>query len=125
MPAALPKPKPKGSAVGSWIITFADLMSLLLTFFILLLSFSEMDIAKYEVMARSLASSFGVSFIQGEGQPGGSIIFAEQPPPPKKSEIEQLEALEKEFEALLAECYQSRWRRRRSRPRHARNQRRS
>lgn len=97
---AIPKPKPKGSSIGSWIVTFADLMSLLLTFFILLLSFSEMDLEKYEMMARSLANSFGVQFIQGEAPIGGSIIFADQPPPPKESEMEQIEALEKEFEAF-------------------------
>lgn len=97
---ALPQPKPKGRAGGGWIVTFADLMSLLLTFFILLLSFSEMDVEKYELMARSLATSFGVSFIQGEGQIGGSIVFADKPPPPKEENIEQLEALEKEFEAF-------------------------
>ncbi|MDX1453155.1 MAG: flagellar motor protein MotB [Oleiphilaceae bacterium] len=100
---AIPKPKPKGNSSGGWIITFADLMSLLLTFFILLLSFSEMDLEKYEMMARSLATSFGVSFIQGEGQVGGSIVFADKPPPPKESEIEQIEALEKEFEAFEQE----------------------
>ncbi len=97
---ALPQPKPKGRAGGGWIVTFADLMSLLLTFFILLLSFSELDVEKYEMMARSLATSFGVSFIQGEGQVGGSIIFADKPPPPKEESIEQLEALEKEFDAF-------------------------
>lgn len=97
---ALPQPKPKGRAGGGWIVTFADLMSLLLTFFILLLSFSEMDVEKYELMARSLATSFGVSFIQGEGQIGGSIVFADKPPPPKEENIEKLEALEKEFEAF-------------------------
>jgi len=88
---ALPKPKPKGSSIGAWIVTFADLMSLLLTFFILLLSFSKMDVHKYEMMARSLASSFGVSFIQGQGNVGGNIIFADQPEiqPPSQEELIQ------------------------------------
>lgn len=79
--AAIPKPRPKQESSGGWIVTFADLMSLLLTFFILLLSFSKMDLHKYEMMAKSLASSFGVSFVQGGGNVGGSIIFAESPPP--------------------------------------------
>ncbi|WP_304439978.1 flagellar motor protein MotB, partial [Oleiphilus sp. HI0061] len=46
---AIPRPKPKASGSSGWIVTFADLMSLLLTFFILLLSFSKMDLQKYEV----------------------------------------------------------------------------
>ena len=33
--------------IPAWVMTFADLMSLLLAFFVLLFSFSEMDIAVY------------------------------------------------------------------------------
>jgi chemotaxis protein MotB len=43
-----------------WVVTFGDLMSLLLCFFVLLLSFSEMDKAKYKEVAGSLAKAFGV-----------------------------------------------------------------
>lgn len=42
----------------------------------------------------SLAQSFGVSFIQGEGQIGGDIIFADQPPIPE----EQPDVLEEMFD---------------------------
>jgi len=38
-----------------WMVTFGDLMSLLLCFFVLLLSFSEMDRQKYKLVAGSLA----------------------------------------------------------------------
>ena len=44
----------------SWIVTFADLMSLLLCFFVLLLSFSEMDRKKFREVAGSMANAFGV-----------------------------------------------------------------
>lgn len=43
-----------------WVVTFGDLMSLLLCFFVLLLSFSEMDAQKYKEMAGSMAKAFGV-----------------------------------------------------------------
>ena len=43
-----------------WVVTFGDLMSLLLCFFVLLLSFSETDRQKYRVMAGSMAEAFGV-----------------------------------------------------------------
>jgi chemotaxis protein MotB len=43
-----------------WIVTFGDLMSLLLCFFVLLLSFSEMDRQKYKQVAGSLEKAFGV-----------------------------------------------------------------
>ena len=44
----------------AWVVTFGDLMSLLLCFFVLLLSFSEMDKAKYKEVMGSLAKAFGV-----------------------------------------------------------------
>jgi len=43
-----------------WLATFADLMSLLMCFFVLLLSFSEMDVQKYKRVAGSLKFAFGV-----------------------------------------------------------------
>lgn len=42
--------------------TFADLMSLLLTFFILLLSFANMDVVKFRDAAGSFKMAFGVQF---------------------------------------------------------------
>lgn len=44
----------------AWVVTFGDLMSLLLCFFVLLLSFSEMDRAIYKQVAGSLKQAFGV-----------------------------------------------------------------
>jgi chemotaxis protein MotB len=94
---ALPKPKKKDEGSGGWIVTFADLMSLLLTFFILLLSFSKTDLHKYEMMAQSLADSFGPSFLEGKGQAGGQIIFSEEPPPPPPPS-DDMSLLEQEFD---------------------------
>jgi len=43
-----------------WLATFADLMALLLAFFVLLFSFSELDKAKYKEVAGSMRDAFGV-----------------------------------------------------------------
>ena len=43
-----------------WMVTFGDLMALLLCFFVLLLSFSETDRAKYKEVAGSLEKAFGI-----------------------------------------------------------------
>jgi len=43
-----------------WMTTFSDLMSLLMCFFVLLLSFSEMDVARFKEVAGSLRDAFGV-----------------------------------------------------------------
>ena len=48
------------AATPAWMATFADLMSLLMCFFVLLLSFSEMDIQKYKQVAGSMEKAFGV-----------------------------------------------------------------
>ncbi|MDJ0668994.1 MAG: flagellar motor protein MotB [Desulfobacterales bacterium] len=50
----------KDKGAPKWVVTFGDLMSLLLCFFVLLLSFSEMDRQKYKVVAGSMAEAFGV-----------------------------------------------------------------
>ena len=44
-----------------WMVTFADLMALLLTLFVLMLTFSEMNVTKYKAMAGSMRSAFGIS----------------------------------------------------------------
>lgn len=44
----------------AWVVTFGDLMSLLLCFFVLLLSFSETDRNKYRVVSGSVKNAFGI-----------------------------------------------------------------
>ena len=44
---------------GSWLTTFADLATLLMTFFILILSFAQMDIVKFQDALGSLQNAFG------------------------------------------------------------------
>ncbi len=44
----------------AWVVTFGDLMSLLLCFFVLMLSFSEMDRKKYRVISGSMKEAFGI-----------------------------------------------------------------
>ena len=53
-----PKCPPAGAPL--WLATFADLMSLLMCFFVLLLSFATMDAAKFKQMADSMEMAFGV-----------------------------------------------------------------
>jgi chemotaxis protein MotB len=55
-----PPKKKQGTGAPAWVMTFADLMSLLMCFFVLLLSFSEMDVSKYKQLAGSMANAFGV-----------------------------------------------------------------
>lgn len=53
-------PEEETRAIPAWVVTFADLMSLLMCFFVLLLSFSEIDAQKFKQIAGELSQAFGV-----------------------------------------------------------------
>ncbi len=53
------RPVKKRSA--TWLITFADLMTLLVTFFVMIVSFSIQDETKMQVVAGSIREAFGVT----------------------------------------------------------------
>lgn len=73
-----PAKKDEGGGAG-WIMTFADLMSLLMCFFVLLLSFAELDIMKYKAIAGSLKLAFGVQReIRAIEVPKGTSIIAQE-----------------------------------------------
>ena len=64
---------------GRWIMTFADLMSLLLCFFVLLFSFAEMDLKKFKVIAGSMSLAFGVQReVKAPDTPVGTSIIAQE-----------------------------------------------
>jgi chemotaxis protein MotB len=48
------------AGIPAWVMTFADLMSLLMCFFVLLLSFSEIDAMRFKQIAGELSKAFGV-----------------------------------------------------------------
>lgn len=58
-----------------WMVTFSDLMTLLLTFFVLLLSISVIDDPKFEDASESLRNTF--SGIHVLGQPNRDIVVVE------------------------------------------------
>lgn len=69
-------PKP---GLPPWLATFADLMALLMCFFVLLLSFSEMDAMKFKRLAGSLAQAFGVQAeLKVDEIPKGTSIIAQE-----------------------------------------------
>jgi len=54
---------------GRWLATYADLMNLLLIFFIILFAVSKTDAIKYQQITFSLQRAFNVDVLQG-GEPG-------------------------------------------------------
>lgn len=90
-----PPKKPPPEGLPAWMGTFADLMSLLMCFFVLLLSFSEMDLLKFKQIAGSMKFAFGVQReIDTDETPKGTSIIAQEfspgrPTPTVMEEIRQ------------------------------------
>lgn len=56
--------KPEPSLIPEWLVTFADLMSILVAFFVLLISFSIQDQEKLQVVAGSMKDAFGILAVE-------------------------------------------------------------
>jgi chemotaxis protein MotB len=99
------------AAAGSpaWVVTFADLMSLLLAFFVLLFSFSELDKAKYKQVAGSMRDAFGVQQqVRVKDPPKGINIIAREfspgvPQPTALNEVRQFTTSDSLRYPVLAE----------------------
>jgi chemotaxis protein MotB len=80
----------------AWLATFGDLMALLMCFFVLLVSFSEMDVLKFKQLAGSMREAFGVqNQIKVEDVPKGTSIIAQEfspgrPEPTPLNEVRQM-----------------------------------
>ncbi|MBT8085204.1 MAG: flagellar motor protein MotB [Woeseia sp.] len=74
-----PAEKPEERGVPAWVMTFADLMTLLMCFFVLLLSFSEMDVLKFKQLSGSMKNAFGVQAeIEVKSIPKGTSVIARE-----------------------------------------------
>ena len=85
-----PKCPPPGAP--AWMATFADMATLLMAFFVMILSFAEMNVPKFKQIQGSLKNSFGVQrLIPIVEQPmGTSIITQNFSPSPSPSITEQM-----------------------------------
>ncbi|NNF67246.1 MAG: OmpA family protein [Gammaproteobacteria bacterium] len=71
--------KDEGSGAPAWVMTFADLMSLLMCFFVLMLSFSEMDAQRFKLLSGSMKDAFGVQAeIESKMMPKGTSIITKE-----------------------------------------------
>ena len=70
---------PKCPPVGApaWMATFADMATLLMAFFVLILSFAEFNVPKFKQISGSLKNAFGVQrVIPVVEQPKGTTILS-------------------------------------------------
>ena len=82
-----------------WMVTFSDLMSLLLCFFVLILSMAEVDIIRYKQLADSMASAFGVQQdMQLESIPKGTSVVSTEfrPGIPDETIVEAIQQVTKD-----------------------------
>jgi len=78
----------------AWMGTFADLMSLLMCFFVLLLAMSEMDVLKFKQIAGSMKFAFGVqNKLEVKDIPKGTSVIAQEftPGKPEPTPIETIQ----------------------------------
>ena len=82
--------KKRGDAHGGghgWFVTFADLMGLMMSFFVMLVAFSTMDNNKLKIVAGSMRDAFGV---QTEVRYSGIIESDGLPTRPKLKNVEHI-----------------------------------
>lgn len=77
-----------------WLATFADMMALLMCFFVLLLSFAELDVLKFKQIAGAMKLAFGVQRdVIATEIPKGTSIIAQQYSPGTPTEVTPLEIM--------------------------------
>jgi chemotaxis protein MotB len=83
--------KKRGDAHGGghgWFVTFADLMGLMMSFFVMLVAFSNQDQQKLKIVAGSMREAFGV---QTEARYSGVIESDGLPTRPKLKNVDHIQ----------------------------------
>ncbi|HOE66161.1 MAG TPA: flagellar motor protein MotB [Candidatus Hydrogenedentes bacterium] len=75
-----PHPRIKEPSAPPWIVTYADMMSLLLAFFILLVAFSAIDLQKARDALKSVQEALGTGALFRESSPEGASSNGSQAP---------------------------------------------
>ena len=66
---------PKGAP--AWMATFADMATLLMAFFVLILSFAEFNVPKFKQISGSLKNAFGIQrVVPVVEQPKGTTVLS-------------------------------------------------
>ncbi len=87
-----PKCPPKGAP--AWMATFADMATLLMAFFVLILSFAEFNVPKFKQISGSLKNAFGIQRVvpvveQPQGTTVLSLSFSPNPTPSVQENLKQ------------------------------------
>ncbi|MGY4375109.1 flagellar motor protein MotB [Bradyrhizobium sp. i1.3.6] len=83
--------KKRGDAHGGghgWFVTFADLMGLMMSFFVMLVAFSTQDANKLKIVAGSMRDAFGV---QSEARYAGIVESDGLPTRPRLKNVDHIQ----------------------------------
>lgn len=97
-------PEEEKPGIPAWVVTFADLMSLLMCFFVLLLSFSEIDAMKFKQIAQEMSNAFGVQreVASVDVPQGTSPVFQHfTPGKPEPTDLDEVRQSTTEVEPFL------------------------
>ena len=86
---------------GNWLTTYGDMVTLLLTFFVFLYSFSSIDVQKFQRMIYSFQSAIGVLPGGIMGIPGEEISAGGQPVAPSQSMASNAMRAQKVHEMIM------------------------
>ena len=95
------KRKPEVVNTGAWLNTYADMVTLILTFFVLLYSMSTLDAAKYAKLAQALSNGRNVISAPEDYLPGEDLLDDGSTDETPVIEDEDLEGLDILYQIIM------------------------
>ena len=83
-----------------WLLTYADMITLLLAFFVVMYAISRLDAQKYEAMTIAIRAAF-------RSGPPILLPVRHEEPPPSKAPVDPISSLLRQVSAALAEDLQA------------------
>ncbi|MGE4232932.1 MAG: flagellar motor protein MotB [Bacteriovoracia bacterium] len=70
----MPKKHPEHVNLERWLVSYADFITLLFAFFVILYATSKTDAAKFKAVADSIKAAFSADFVDQAGKSGGKTL---------------------------------------------------
>lgn len=70
----MPKKHPEHVNLERWLVSYADFITLLFAFFVVMYALAQTDLAKFKVAAKSIREAFSSDFIDQSGSSGGATL---------------------------------------------------
>ncbi len=88
-----------------WLLTYADLITLLMVFFVVLYSMSSSDATKFKKISAALSQAFNIDVLQGQSAAGISDGSPQMAPPVddliQDNEVPQVARLKNKIESII------------------------